>query len=66
MEFANPGLLGPRAEFRRAVRGCRSSARATSEAAAALKRATGPFILRRLKTDKSIISDLPEKQEIKV
>ncbi|MFD0855478.1 DEAD/DEAH box helicase, partial [Actinomadura adrarensis] len=35
-------------------------------AALALRRATQPFILRRLKTDKSIISDLPEKQEIKV
>jgi SNF2 family DNA or RNA helicase len=27
---------------------------------------TGPFILRRLKTDRSIITDLPEKQEMKV
>jgi SNF2 family DNA or RNA helicase len=31
-----------------------------------LKRATGPFVLRRLKTDKTIISDLPEKNEMKV
>ena len=30
------------------------------------KRITGAFVLRRLKTDKSIISDLPEKQEMKV
>ena len=27
---------------------------------------TGPFVLRRLKSDKSIISDLPEKLEMKV
>lgn len=30
-----------------------------------LRKAIGPFILRRLKTDKSIISDLPEKNETK-
>ena len=35
-------------------------------AAARLKRVTGPFILRRLKTDRSVISDLPEKLEMKV
>ncbi|MCP2339886.1 SNF2-related protein [Actinomadura rupiterrae] len=65
MEFANPGLLGPRAAFRErfAVPIERDG---DERAAMALKRATQPFILRRLKTDKSIISDLPEKQEIKV
>ncbi len=31
-----------------------------------LKRLTGPFILRRLKTDRQIIADLPEKKEMKV
>jgi len=31
-----------------------------------LRQATGPFILRRLKTDRSIISDLPEKIEMRV
>jgi SNF2 family DNA or RNA helicase len=31
-----------------------------------LKALTGPFILRRLKTDKAVIDDLPEKQEMKV
>ncbi len=31
-----------------------------------LKRITGPFILRRLKTDKSVIADLPDKLEMKV
>jgi SNF2 family DNA or RNA helicase len=31
-----------------------------------LKRLTGPFVLRRLKTDKTIIADLPEKLEMKV
>ncbi|WP_328600715.1 SNF2-related protein [Actinomadura physcomitrii] len=65
MEFANPGLLGPRAVFRQRF-AVPIEKEGDEQAAAALKRATQPFILRRLKTDKSIISDLPEKQEIKV
>ncbi|HLV79694.1 MAG TPA: DEAD/DEAH box helicase, partial [Chthonomonadaceae bacterium] len=36
------------------------------EAAGTLKRLTRPFLLRRLKTDKSIITDLPDKLEMKV
>jgi SNF2 family DNA or RNA helicase len=31
-----------------------------------LQRLTGPFILRRLKTDRAIIQDLPDKLEMKV
>jgi SNF2 family DNA or RNA helicase len=65
MEFANPGLLGPRQAFRERF-ATPIEAHGDEEAAAALGRATGPFILRRLKTDKTIITDLPEKQEIKV
>jgi SNF2 family DNA or RNA helicase len=65
MEFANPGLLGPRQAFRERF-AVPIEAHGDEEAAAALARATGPFILRRLKTDKTIITDLPEKQEIKV
>ncbi|GAA4088745.1 DEAD/DEAH box helicase [Actinomadura miaoliensis] len=65
LEFANPGLLGPRAAFRE--RFAIPIERDGDEGAAqALRRATRPFVLRRLKTDKAIISDLPEKQEIKV
>ncbi|WP_067461626.1 DEAD/DEAH box helicase [Actinomadura macra] len=65
MEFANPGLLGPRAAFRERF-AIPIERDGDEQAALALKRATQPFVLRRLKTDKSIISDLPEKQEIKV
>ncbi|MFG2086400.1 MULTISPECIES: DEAD/DEAH box helicase [unclassified Spirillospora] len=65
MEFANPGLLGPRSAFRQRF-AIPIEREGDEQAAIALKRATQPFILRRLKTDKSIISDLPEKQEIKV
>ena len=65
MEFTNPGLLGPAEKFRQKYaipieRG------GDEEATARLRRITGPFLLRRLKTDKSIISDLPDKLEMKV
>jgi superfamily II DNA or RNA helicase len=65
MDFANPGLLGPAKAFREhyAVPVERFG---DEEAAQRLRRVTQPFVLRRLKTDKSIISDLPDKQEIKV
>jgi SNF2 family DNA or RNA helicase len=69
MDFLNPGLLGTRAEFKRNYflpiqsQGANQNAEA---ATAALKKATGPFILRRLKTDQSIITDLPQKLEMKV
>ncbi|WP_141577706.1 DEAD/DEAH box helicase [Actinomadura sp. WMMA1423] len=65
MEFANPGLLGPRGAFRRRF-AIPIEREGDEQAALALKRATQPFVLRRLKTDRSIISDLPDKQEIKV
>ena len=64
MEFCNPGLLGPAKRFRRRFQEP-IEVRQDADATAALKRATGPFVLRRLKTDKSIISDLPEKDEMK-
>ena len=65
MDFCNPGMLGPAKRFRRRFQEP-IEVRQDEQAAAALKRATGPFVLRRLKTDKSIISDLPEKNEMKV
>jgi SNF2 family DNA or RNA helicase len=65
MEFLNPGLLGTQAAFKRTFFVPIQAGR-DPEAARRLKRITGPFILRRLKTDKKIISDLPEKLEMKV
>jgi SNF2 family DNA or RNA helicase len=65
MEFTNPGLLGSRAEFDRRY-AVPIERDADPAATAALKRATQPFVLRRLKTDKEIISDLPDKLEMKV
>jgi len=65
MEFANPGLLGSALSFK--ARYAEPVERRGDEAAAErLKRLTGPFILRREKTDKSIISDLPDKIEMEI
>ena len=58
MEFLNPGFLGSQSEFKRKFFVPIQAERDPS-AAERLKRVTGPFILRRLKTDRSIISDLP-------
>jgi SNF2 family DNA or RNA helicase len=65
MEFLNPGFLGNQTEFKRKFFVPIQAGRDLA-AAERLKRITGPFILRRLKTDKSIIADLPDKMEMKV
>ncbi|WP_169980552.1 DEAD/DEAH box helicase [Microbispora sp. H10836] len=65
MEFCNPGLLGSARAFRDRYQEP-IERHGDETATAALKRATGPFVLRRLKTDKTIISDLPDKLEMKV
>jgi SNF2 family DNA or RNA helicase len=65
MEFTNPGLLGPAERFRERF-AVPIERNGSGEAAAALQRLTRPFVLRRLKTDQAIISDLPDKQEMKV
>ena len=65
MDFLNPGFLGTQGEFRRNYM-TPVQKNQDNNAAERLKRATGPFILRRVKTDKNIISDLPEKMEMKV
>jgi hypothetical protein len=65
LEFLNPGLLGSAAEFRRRFATPIEKHR-DADRAAQLQRLTRPFILRRLKTDTSIIRDLPAKLEMKV
>jgi non-specific serine/threonine protein kinase len=63
MEFANPGLLGSESAFR--SRFSIPIERFGDEAAAErLRRVIGPFILRRVKTDRTIAPDLPEKLEL--
>lgn len=64
MEFLNPGFLGTQAGFKRNFF-IPIQAEHDQDAARRLKDITGPFILRRLKTDRSIITDLPEKMEMK-
>jgi SNF2 family DNA or RNA helicase len=64
-QFLNPGYLGSAQEFRR--RFALPIERAREEAATARLRAlVSPFILRRLKTDRAIIEDLPAKNEMTV
>ncbi len=61
-DFINPGLLGSAKEF------TSYSKRLAAEAGnpyAPLRDLVRPYILRRLKTDKTVISDLPEKTEMK-
>ncbi|HEY3331906.1 MAG TPA: DEAD/DEAH box helicase [Capsulimonadaceae bacterium] len=64
MDYLNPGLLGKRADFKRNYFNPVQSGDA--QALERLKRLTTPFILRRMKTDKSIIADLPDKLEMPV
>ncbi|HAI21459.1 MAG TPA: ATP-dependent helicase [Clostridiales bacterium UBA8153] len=65
MEFLNPGFLGTREQFRREFF-IPIQAGGDLEASKRLQRITGPFILRRLKTDRAIIADLPDKLEAKI
>jgi SNF2 family DNA or RNA helicase len=65
MEFANPKLLGDAADFKRRFALPIERAGST-DASARLRNLTQPFVLRRVKTDTSIISDLPEKLEMEV
>ncbi|MBW6519549.1 MAG: DEAD/DEAH box helicase [Desulfoarculaceae bacterium] len=60
-DFVNPGLLGTAKEFTAFTKGLADSPAGYT----GLRRVISPFILRRMKTDKSIISDLPDKVEVK-
>jgi non-specific serine/threonine protein kinase len=59
-DFLNPGLLGSAKTFKSFVEDLQ--ARATDQYAP-LRRLVAPYILRRLKTDRTIINDLPDKVE---
>jgi non-specific serine/threonine protein kinase len=60
-DFLNRGLLGTGNEFTAFTK----SLKEISGGYARLRSTIGPFILRRLKTDKAIITDLPDKVEMK-
>ncbi|MFD4292084.1 DEAD/DEAH box helicase [Rhodococcus sp. NPDC058532] len=65
LDFANPGLLGSPQQFR--ARFAVPIERERDQAALArLTAVTAPFVLRRVKTDPAVISDLPDKFEMTV
>jgi non-specific serine/threonine protein kinase len=59
-DFLNPGLLGSAKIFQAFVKGLQAR---EQNQFAPLRQLVGPYILRRLKTDRAIIADLPEKTE---
>ena len=59
-DFLNQGLLGTAKEFTDFSKSLKDNAMGYSK----LRKMIQPFMLRRLKTDKSIIADLPDKLEI--
>lgn len=76
-DFLCPGLLGSAKTFGGFVKRLEKGGQGTRETGrsgdparisaspyAPLRRLVGPYILRRLKTDKSVIADLPDKTEV--
>ena len=61
-DFINPGLLGSSKQFSGFVK---NLAERPQNPYGPLRDLVRPYILRRLKTDKSIIADLPDKTEVK-
>jgi non-specific serine/threonine protein kinase len=61
-DFINPGLLGSAKEF---TEFAKRLANRTQNPYTPLHDLVRPYILRRLKTDKSVIQDLPEKTEVR-
>jgi non-specific serine/threonine protein kinase len=61
-DFLNPGLLGSSKDFTAFTR---RLANRPHNAFGPLRELVRPYILRRLKTDKGVIADLPEKTEVK-
>ena len=60
-DFLNPGLLGNLKEFKTFAKNLHADPAGYGR----LRQVIRPYILRRLKTDTSIISDLPDKVEMK-
>jgi len=62
LDAVNPGLLGSRERFRHRF-GKPIERDGDADAAAALRRLTQPFVLRRTKADRQLVPDLPDKIE---
>jgi len=60
-DFICPGLLGTPTAFKQFIQTLQSR---EQQQYAPLRKLVQPYILRRLKTDKSIINDLPDKTEV--
>ena len=60
-DFTNPGLLGGARQFAAYAKGL---AGRTDNPYGPLRELVRPYILRRMKTDKAIIPDLPDKTEV--
>ncbi|MHA6625593.1 DEAD/DEAH box helicase [Pseudonocardia sichuanensis] len=63
MDVLNPGLLGTADSFRHRY-AIPVERHGDTEAAGMLRRVTRPYLLRRVKTDPTIIDDLPDKIEV--
>lgn len=61
-DFSCPGLLGSSSQFKSMIKSCSGSSRSTDYGP--LRKLISPYLLRRKKTDKSVISDLPDKIEM--
>jgi non-specific serine/threonine protein kinase len=61
-DFINPGLLGTARQFTSYTK---RLAERTHNPYGSLRNLVRPYILRRMKTDKTVIADLPDKTEIK-
>jgi hypothetical protein len=61
-DFINPGLLGTAKQFGSYTKGLSDR---TENPHGPLRELVRPYILRRMKTDKSVIADLPDKTEVK-
>ncbi len=61
-DFLNPGLLGAAKQFKRYAE---NLAAREHNPYGPLRQLVAPYILRRMKTDRSIIADLPDKTEVK-
>ena len=61
-DFLCPGLLGSQTKFKQFIKKLEDRRK---DRYAPLRRLVQPYILRRLKTDKRVITDLPEKTEVR-
>ena len=60
-DYICPGLLGSSTRFKQFLKSAEGNGK---DAYAPLRQLVQPYLLRRLKTDKSIIADLPDKTEM--